>query len=301
MYKKLNENVIHSTALFDQAAIVLEKKLATDGNNPQLLWRLLDNARQRGQLQAAKRYCERLLCLEPGHTQAQYMSAILNEKPFMIQPNNLQPVPFIRREAILNAAEQHAIWDCIAQKKADFQPSKTISGYANGIRQSRLITAKKKTVLHQIKSWFIPKVEQVIKDKLACFDLADTLIGKKELQLTLHGDKDYLKTHTDVLYTDPTKSVASDYQIIQTRKISFVYYFHSVPKMFTGGELLLFDTQLAQDVYHPEHTRIMPEHNSLVLFPSQYYHQVTPVACKADPFQHGRFTLNGWIHEKVMT
>lgn len=299
MYKKLNEHIMHTTALFDKAAEVLENKLAQDANNPQLLAALLNNARQRGQIQAAKTYCERLLVVAPEHTQARCLSAIFNEQPLKLQPNITQPVPYIRRKGILNAAEQQQIWDCIEKKKADFEPSKLITGYTSDIRQSQLITAKKKTLLHTIKAWFVPKVEHIIQDKLACFDLADTLIGKKELQLTLHGDTDYLKTHTDVLLTKPTDQLSAGYQVIQTRKISFVYYFHSEPQQFTGGELLLLDTQLAQDTYSPEHTRIQPEHNSLVLFPSQFYHQVTPVACKADPYQHGRFTLNGWIHERV--
>ena len=298
MPAKLNETALHTTALYDQAASLLEKKLITDPNNTQLLRLLVDNSRQRGQLQAAKVYCERLLCLEPDHTHARYLHTILHEKPLDIQSDNMLPAPFIRREGILNSIEQQTVWRCIAQQYNNFKPSEVIAGSNKNIRRSQLITAKKKTELHVIKSWLIPKVKAAISDKLACFSMPHMVFGKTELQLTLHGDKDYLKTHTDVLKSQPIGASAYQYEKIKSRKISFVYYLHSLPKRFTGGELLLFDTHLMHDTYNPQHTRIAPQHNSLVLFPSQFYHQVTPVTCTADPLQHGRFTLNGWLHEK---
>ena len=155
MPAKLNETALHTTALYDQAASLLEKKLITDPNNKRLLGLLIDNARQRGRIQEAKAYCERLLCLEPDHTQARYLHAILHEKPLDIQLDNMRPTPFIRREGILNTLEQQRVWDCIAQQHNDFKPSEVTSHHQD-IRQSQLITAKKKTVLHTVKSWFIP-------------------------------------------------------------------------------------------------------------------------------------------------
>ena len=47
-------------------------------------------------------------------------------------------------------------------------------------------------------------------------------------------------------------------------------------------------------------SRLAPIDNTLVLFPSDSYHEITKVAPASGetlPFGDGRFTVNGWIHE----
>ena len=41
-------------------------------------------------------------------------------------------------------------------------------------------------------------------------------------------------------------------------------------------------------------SRIEPLCDSIVFFPSECLHEITPVACGAE-FGDGRFTVNGWI------
>ena len=293
----LNEKAIHSTALFDQAVVILQKKLATDPHNQQVLWQLIENTRQQGRLQEAARYCESLLQLAPEHTQARYLHAVLHETTPVMQSAEMQPVPFIRREDILNTKEQQQVWACIAQHQTEFKPSKVVSGNLDA-RKSQLMDLTDASLLRAIKSWFLPKVADVITTQLGYFAMPDLIFGKKELQLTLHGNQHYFKTHTDVSNKNYSDKPESEDTAIKSRKISFVYYLHSIPKMFTGGDLL-FDTHLAENSYSKTHTRIMPQHNNLILFPSQYYHQVTPVSCAATDIMQGRFTLNGWFHAKT--
>ena len=296
----LNEKILHSTALFDRAVTLLEKKLATDADNSQLLWQLIENTRQQGQLHKTATYCERLLQLEPEHGSARYLQAMLSEISPVIQSREMQPVPFIRRQNLLDNAEQDAIWECIREHQAQFKPSKVVSGNAD-FRQSRLIDLADAALLRAIKQWFIPKIADIIQEKLDYFLMSDVVFGRKELQLTWHGNQHYFKTHTDISsknYTDTSDKTEQQRQAIKSRKISFVYYVHTIPKQFSGGELLLFDTQVEQDAYDKQHTRIMPDNNSLILFPSQYYHQVTPVSCATTDIEQGRFTLNGWFHAK---
>ena len=47
-------------------------------------------------------------------------------------------------------------------------------------------------------------------------------------------------------------------------------------------------------------TQIVPLHNSLVIFPRDAYHEITPVKCNTHDLLDGRFTVNGWLrsHEK---
>lgn len=82
-----------------------------------------------------------------------------------------------------------------------------------------------------------------------------------------------------------------------TRLLTFIYYFHSLPKKFAGGQLVIYNNQTdcfnqiekADSCHFYE-----PENNSCIIFPAANYHQVLPVACS--DFKFGRFSVNGWVH-----
>ena len=81
-----------------------------------------------------------------------------------------------------------------------------------------------------------------------------------------------------------------------TRRLTYVYYFHRLPKPFAGGDLLLYDTDVQNGGYAAAFTRLEAVDNSIVLFPSEYCHQVTSVRCASPEWGDSRFTLNGWFH-----
>lgn len=66
-------------------------------------------------------------------------------------------------------------------------------------------------------------------------------LGNSELQLTLHVKGDFFRVHRGS--SDNPKS------LLNSRKITFVYYFYRQPKQFTGGDLLLFDTNKVENTY----------------------------------------------------
>lgn len=101
-----------------------------------------------------------------------------------------------------------------------------------------------------------------------------------ELQMTVSGDEQYFKQHTD----NGTPDTAG-------RRITYVYYFLlSEHKKFTGGDLKLTlpDRQI----------NIQPNHNSIVFFPSGMWHELMPVQCETKNFEDGRHTLVGWVRGK---
>jgi hypothetical protein len=87
---------------------------------------------------------------------------------------------------------------------------------------------------------------------------------------------------------------------ITLREISYVYYFHSEPKAFTGGQLKLYNSENGAVQSSKKRTAktITPRQNTLVLFPSSYDHEVLPVRCPSRKFVNSRFTVNGWIIRK---
>ena len=72
-----------------------------------------------------------------------------------------------------------------------------------------------------------------------------------------------------------------------------ICYFHRLPKPFLGGDLLLYDTDTAKGGYSPQgFSRIEPTANSIVFYPPDHFHEVTPVAVETGDFADGRFAVN---------
>ena len=130
--------------------------------------------------------------------------------------------------------------------------------------------------------------QELMKDRLSgrfeeiCEHLKITPfeIDHFEVQLTSHNDGEYFKWHRD----NSTVDTAS-------RTITFVYYFHAQPKNYSGGELIIYDSE-------KEHV-ITPENDTMVVFYSGRKHEVREVKCASGRFEDGRFTLNGWIRAQT--
>jgi SM-20-related protein len=107
-----------------------------------------------------------------------------------------------------------------------------------------------------------------------------------DVQMTASNDQDFFIAHIDNGPAFPT------------RAISYVYFFNREPAGFTGGELLLFDSDATTgNEGTPSHfTTIMPAQNQIVFFPSSLRHEVRPLSVPSKAFQDSRFTVNGWIH-----
>lgn len=107
-----------------------------------------------------------------------------------------------------------------------------------------------------------------------------------ECQITAHGDGDFFNTHTDNGLPD-----------IAHRWISYVYYFHREPKVFTGGTLSIYRTIIENGVSScgERVADIEPPRNSLMIFPSHIQHEVTPIKCPSVALADQRLTLNGWL------
>ncbi|HXC55725.1 MAG TPA: 2OG-Fe(II) oxygenase [Rhizomicrobium sp.] len=109
-----------------------------------------------------------------------------------------------------------------------------------------------------------------------------------ELELVAHGDGAFYRRHSDLQRDAAAKGLAN------IRRLSGVYYFHALPRAFSGGALRLHEILPAGDT--PSFVDVAPVHNSLVFFPSWMPHEVMPVACPSRRFSDSRFAINCWFH-----
>lgn len=115
----------------------------------------------------------------------------------------------------------------------------------------------------------------------ACFEPS-----KFELEMVAHGDGAFYGRHRDTnVFHGPAFS--------NRRIISAVYYFHRVPKAFSGGILRIYS--FAGDKNTGTFIDIEPTNDTLVFFPSWFPHEVLPVACPSGRFEDSRFAINCWV------
>lgn len=108
-------------------------------------------------------------------------------------------------------------------------------------------------------------------------------VMKVEMEMAAHRDGAFYGRHVDTVFGDPDDT--------NDRLVSGVYYFHQEPKRYSGGALRLYAFGPGSDRYED----IVPEHDSLVVFPSWAAHEVLPIACPSGRFADSRFALNCWF------
>jgi Rps23 Pro-64 3,4-dihydroxylase Tpa1-like proline 4-hydroxylase len=110
---------------------------------------------------------------------------------------------------------------------------------------------------------------------------------RAEVQITASNHGDYFRCHSD-----------NGHENLKSRELTFVYFFHSEPKKFEGGELRLYDSRWENGAYvaTENYRAIVPQQNEIVLFPSSLMHEITPINSSSKAFEDSRFTVNGWLH-----
>ena len=103
-------------------------------------------------------------------------------------------------------------------------------------------------------------------------------------QVSRYGQNDHYHWHYDSIPWD------------STRILTMIYYVHSTPKMFEGGELYLTNGLLFEDqvVGASSEVAIEPKNNRLVFFDSRTVHTVKKTS-SPEKFDQGRFSVNVWI------
>ena len=193
---------------------------------------------------------------------------------------------FVKRD-FLTKRELHALTKYVLEHEPDFTPSTVIPH--EGPESSSDPSYRKSLVLYNLgeyTSLIQDRLLTLLPDVLAAFKHKSFPIAYVDIQLTASNHGDFFKVHQDNSSAEITH-----------REISFVYYFHSEPKAFTGGQLKLYNSQDGAVPQSKKRTAqtITPRQNTLVMFPSSCDHEVLPIRCPSRKFVNSRFTVNGWI------
>ncbi len=107
-----------------------------------------------------------------------------------------------------------------------------------------------------------------------------------ELEMVAHGDGAFFSRHTDIVLRPEMTSY---------RAISAVYYFHRLPRSFSGGVLRLHSIGKEGSFVDVE-----PMNDRLIFFPPWFPHEVMPVVSPSGRFEDSRFAINCWVYAKQL-
>jgi SM-20-related protein len=108
-----------------------------------------------------------------------------------------------------------------------------------------------------------------------------------ELEMVAHGDGAFFSRHEDIVI----RPGMTNYRVI-----SAVYYFHRLPKSFTGGVLRIHSIGGKPASF----VDIEPANDKLIFFPSWVPHEVMPVVCPSGRFEDSRFAINCWVYAEEL-
>lgn len=178
------------------------------------------------------------------------------------------------------------------QQEAEFESSGVVSPSGDpGVidynhRRSRVLMD-----LGKHEQVMLERIRGVLPRVLEQLGMEEFPVTRVEAQITASNDGDFFGAHSD-----------ASHELIASRRLTFVYFFHRAPRQFEGGELRLHDSRgserpVAAGSYQTgSFQTIVPQQNQIVFFPCSLLHEITPVECPSRAFADSRFTLNGWLH-----
>ncbi|MDZ8068953.1 MAG: 2OG-Fe(II) oxygenase [Nostoc sp. DedQUE08] len=219
---------------------------------------------------------------------SEHLIGVVTEPPIFVQQSDkiqlqndyILASDYIQIDNFLKPEEHKNLVEYILKKESDFLPSNTSTNDIN-YRQSMVIYS-----FPEFSELILKRIQAMIPDILSKLNLPSFSVSQIESQLTAHNDGNYYKLHNDNGSSDTA-----------TRELTYVYYFYQEPKSFSGGELLIYDSKIENNVYVNAETfkTVEPRNNSIVFFLSRYMHEVLPVNCPSQAFGDSRFTINGWV------
>jgi 2OG-Fe(II) oxygenase superfamily/Tetratricopeptide repeat len=277
--------VLYESGILDQAAAVLEGRLLRNGTDLDSLATLGEIYRKQGRLEEGAAVYTRVVQFRPDDAHAKSLQAILaGEVPPEWAPEApLQPVPFVRVPDFLPQALHDTLLPRVLAAPGEDVVASTVgmNEYRPDTRMSYTVTG-----LQDLRDAFWEHVAALLPSVLARLQLPPFKVGSKEVRIRTYRAGNFFEVHRD----DSLPESAD-------RRISFVYFFHRVPRRFSGGDLMLIDTNPdGSRSSVTAFTRIVPVDNSLVLFPSRFYHAVVPVECASPDPGDSRFVINGHVH-----
>jgi hypothetical protein len=262
--------------------------LARDDASAIQLLNMAQLCRQAGALSEARGLLDKIAELEAPLPEAQILSDAFDGRAANRLGEQAVPTPFVLKINVFDLMFRDYLYGECLSLLPDFESSLVDGVPLSVIREN---VKRKSLVLYdlgELGQRFMKRMKEILANEIYPIFGIEPGSVNIELQATCHGDEAFFTAHRDV-----------DAENKNGRLISFVYYLHNRPRAFSGGDLILFDMRPEIERYSfDRYTRVAPEDNSLIIFPSTAVHEVQRVSLPNQRLQDGRLTINGWVRAR---
>ena len=195
--------------------------------------------------------------------------------------------PHLLYHNVMGTETVAALLDYALARERDFIPGVVRNRQSRRQRVDRSVRdCYRLTDLGKFRAPVRALLDRIAVQALRQLELFEPSVEPSEFEMCAYGNGGHFAPHIDTFET-----------LDRVRILSCVYYFASTPRRFSGGILRLhgFPTSSAKSGGQPQIAEIMPETDSLVIFPSWLRHEVLPVEVPSRAWADGRFTINCWI------
>nr|WP_298930246.1 2OG-Fe(II) oxygenase [uncultured Erythrobacter sp.] len=261
----------------------LDRKLTRDRGNLELLQNKAAVLRRVGDVSAARECFEQIMSVTPADQisfGSQHSITPLN----LIDAEGHRAAPIMVLDGFLCNQAHDDLYAHTIRSEKQFRPAR-LSG-----EDRRYDPEKRETLVLEKIGYAQDLFESFVNENLShmrqSLGLPHFDVLKVELKITNHIDGGFFNTHCD--NHGPWED--------QGRAITWLYYFGKTPSAFSGGELYIFDTNTKANTYTPHSfTKICPQPNRLIAFPSHFRHAVAPTRLRSRKFADGRFAVSSHI------
>ena len=274
-------------SLMAKARAPLEQQHASNPEDPARLRRLAGLCRALGDLDAAAGYYAALADLPGGSAGDARMADLMRGQSVQgweDAPGNA--VPFVRMTEFLSASARDAVLSYATENEGNFETllvaENHIDGSQTGVRADALRSQSGMLLVPEIRAILEAPISAALPRIVPALGIEPFEIRDIQLSLSATCDGGFGKPHRDDINT--------------SARISLLYYFHSNPKRFEGGDLMLYDRLEDPNGWDlSRSTRLLHTDNALIAFPCSAMHEITRVTSESGEFRHARFAVAAFV------
>lgn len=192
-------------------------------------------------------------------------------------------VPFICLTLDSNEIDPNKILDHILPLQSQFTTSSLTSGFKPYVDPERRnsLSLRNNIFIQDLGKRIQAEIDKDIHTRLSKLGINQFKQGHTSIVCLSYPNGTYFKRHNDYISNG-----------IHRRIYTWVYFFHTEPKAYRGGELVFYKNDT-------ETGRITPQNGTLVIFSAGIPHEVLKVEIDSDKFSDSRFCITGFVYDQA--
>lgn len=267
--------------------VAQQKLKATLDQNPyniKVLKRLAEIYRQQGLLEQARASYQAILNLDAAHPEALHWVYVLSFEPGTKEHPVLQKdnASFFIKRSLLGEDHEALLLNFVKENTDSFKDIGYFLNDSQEVVDNSVRQTKGLRGCDEIGKSVLAWLEENYDDLCSFFKMSKAALKFAATEITIYTDGGFGLAHKDS----------------SANSLSFLYYFYRQPKRFTGGDLYIYDGDLTKNASNQTYTKATVYSDMLLVFPSHYYHEITPVHCPGHELMDGRMAFVGHIRKQ---